>query len=296
MTVPPRFRSPITKRFYRWKFQQAASAAVGAALHRAPALDGINGSRINTLARRISNCAASATLKLQTLPEQPTKIVYRNRRSCRTGLCAQCARYRARETIQRAKLKLDRILASAPTTRFAFLTLTSKNMPIADVAKMLELHERALDRFWRKRAIARAFTGHITGIEIAIRIRNGQWEAGVHSHSIVSLHASYFDKTADTYLTQAVIVSHWRDSLGADYKPVCDIRAIPAGDAVRTTLTECLKYAVAPQRLFEKGQTGFTVDPIVAAYLGAALYKRRMCRMGGLFSKRAKKPTNGDTL
>lgn len=296
MSIRPAQRSPITKRFYRWKFQQAATAAVGAALHRAPPLDGISSARIDTLARRISQCAASATLKLDTPADEPTRIIYRNKRRCRSGLCPQCARYRARETVQKAARKLDALLTTAPGTRFAFLTLTSKNMPIADVDAMLKLHERALTRFWRKDAIARAFTGHMTGIEIAIRCTSGKWEAGVHSHSIVALSPDYFNREANTYLRQSALVAHWRASLGVDYKPICHIKAIAHTDAVRATLTECLKYAVAPHRLFEREETGFSVDPTVAAHLAAALYKRRMCRMGGVFVKRRpKKQRNGDT-
>ncbi|MBX9861163.1 MAG: protein rep [Hyphomicrobium sp.] len=293
MTHPTAYRSPITKRFRRWKFQQAASAAVGAALHRAPPLGGINGRRIETLARRISQCAASATIKLETPPGEPTSIVFRNKRSCRNGLCPQCARRRARDTVRRGAEKLDALMAAAPGTRFAFLTLTSKNMPIAEVATMLSNHERALTRFWRRRQVAAAFTGHITGIEIAIRRNGDSWEAGVHSHSTVVLGEGYFDRRATTYLRQPAIVAHWRRALGVDYNPICHVKAIAVGDAVRATLTETLKYAVAPHRLFERGDTGFSVDPAVAAHLASALYKRRLCRMGGVLIKR--RPKQGGT-
>lgn len=289
MTSAPAPRSPITKRFRRWKFQQAASAAVAAALHRAPTLEGISDRRVKTLARRISRCAVTATLRMHTPPGEPTSIVYRNKRSCRSGLCPQCARRRARDTVQRAAEKLDALTAQAPDTRFAFLTLTSRNMPIAEVATMLSNHERALTRFWRKNAVAAAFPGHVTGIEIAIRRRNGAWEAGVHSHSTVVLGDGYFDKRATIYLRHSAIVALWRKSLGVDYNPICHVRAIADGGAMRATLTETLKYAVAPHRLFERDDSGFSVDPAVAAYLACALYKRRLCRMGGLQVKRRNK-------
>lgn len=286
MTPSTAYRSPITKRFRRWKFQQAASAAVGAALHRAPPMDGINSRRIQTLARRISQCAASATIKLETPPGEPTAIIYRNKRSCRSGLCPQCARRRARDTVSRAAQKLDALIAAAPDTRFAFLTLTSRNMPIAEVATMLSNHERALTRFWRRTAVTTAFPGHVTGIEIAIRRNGDTWEAGVHSHSTVVLGDGYFDKRGTTYLRQSAIVAHWRKALDVNYNPICHVKAIAADNALRATLTETLKYAVAPHRLFERDNTGFSVDPAVAAYLASALYKRRLCRMGGVLVKR----------
>jgi plasmid rolling circle replication initiator protein Rep len=285
MRPPP---SRITKKFYRWKRQQASSAAIAAALHRAPPLEGVRATRIRTLARRISSCAVTATLKLRTPPGEPTVIIYRNKRGCRSGLCPQCSRYRARESVTKAAIKLDNLLASAPGTRFAFLTLTSRNMPIAEVGAMLNLQESALNRFWRKEAVARAFTGHITGIEIAVRNRHGQWEAGVHSHSIVALSQDYFCKTKTAYLRQQVLVALWQNALRTSYKPICHISAIANTEGARASLTECLKYAVAPHRLFEREETGFKVDPTVAAYLASALYKRRMCRMGGVFVKQRK--------
>lgn len=281
--------SYISKRYRRWKFQRAASGAIGAALHRAPPIQGINGGRIETLARRISQCASSATVMLETPPSKPSVVIYRNKRRCRSGLCPQCARYRAKDTVRKASAQLDRVLARSPDARFAFLTLTSRNMPIAEVGAMLKLHEGALSRFWRKEAIARAFIGHITGIEIAVRKRSDEWEAGVHSHSIVALHPDYFSKTSSAYLRQPVLVELWRHALGVDYKPLCYITAIANNDAAHASLTECLKYAVAPHKLFERGETGFTVEPIVATHLAAALYKRRLCRTGGVFAKRRSK-------
>lgn len=285
-------RSPIGRRFSRYKMQLAASASVGAALHRAVPPDARN-KRLTTLARRISECAANTRLHLETLPGEPTKIIYRNRRRCRSGLCPPCARKRARETVLRATRTLDDIIRAAPDTRFAFLTLTSCNMPIEEVARMLALHEGALIRFLRSGAVGRAFAGHITGIEIAIRERDGVWQAGVHSHSLVALRDGYFDRTNNIYLSQRAIVDLWKRALRVDYKPVCYVNAIADTDAARASLTECLKYAVAPHRLFERSESGFSVDPLVASCLAEALYKKRMCRAGGVFTARRSPKAKG---
>jgi len=292
MTAHTVRRSPISRRFSRYKMQLAASAAVGTALRHAPPLsDKTRERRIKILARRISACAASTTLKLVTPSHEPTRIIYRNKRRCRSGLCPPCARQRARESVQRIGRILDGIIADTPGIRFAFLTLTARNMAMEQVADMLAQHEKALARFWRSSKIACAFTGHATGIEIAIRNHKGQWQAGVHSHSLVALDARYFDRMADLYLSQRAIVDIWRKALRADYKPVCHIKAIADTDAARATLTECLKYAVAPHLLFERNGTGFSVNPQMAACLADALYKRRMCRTGGLFAKRRNRKT-----
>jgi len=290
MTAPTVRRSAISRRFARYRMQLAASAAVGAALRDAPPLFTLaKQRRLKILARRISACAVSTSIRMVTPPGEPTRIIYRNKRRCRSGLCPPCARQRARETVQRIGAILDTTTAAAPQMRFAFLTLTSRNMPIEQTAQMLSLHEKALDRFFRNPRIKRAIVGHATGIEIAIRSQAGQWQAGVHSHSLVALADGYFDRTADLYLSQRAIVELWRKAIRADYKTICHIKAIAGTDAARASLTECLKYAVAPHRLFEHTDNSIKVNPLVAAHLADALYKRRMCRTSGVFVKRRSK-------
>jgi hypothetical protein len=276
--------SPITRRYRRYQMQRAASAALADALKRAPNILGMaKHRRMQVLARRIAACAASTTIKLQTPPGDATRIIYRNKRRCRSGLCMPCARVRAGEANQRIALRLDATLADSPRTRFAFLTLTSRNRPIAEVAQMLTDHERALGRFWRNKEVMRAITGHVTGIEIALRTGGGAWQAGVHSHSLVALHPDYFDRKTNRYLSQARLVALWRGALRAEYNPICHVTAVPAGSDVRNSLRECVKYAVAPHKLFERNKA-FAVDPLVALHLADTLYKRRLIRCGGVFA------------
>lgn len=291
MTSAPHSPSPITRRFRRYKMQCAATAAVADALKHAPRIfSHAKHQRIRVLARRMAACAATTTIRLITPPGDATHIVYRNQRSCRTGLCMPCARVRAHEANKRLGQRLDAIVAEAPQTRFAFLTLTSRNRPIAEVAVMFADHEQALSRFWRRQDIERAIIGHITGIEIALRVAANAWQAGVHSHSLAALHPDYFDKRANLYLSQRRLVDLWRHALRTDYNPICHITAVPQGGNIHTSLRECVKYAVAPHKLFRRGKA-FTVDPLVVLYLADALYKRRLIRCGGILasSKRRRK-------
>lgn len=149
---------------------------------------------------------------------------------------------------------------------------------------MLAETESALSRLMRGRDMTRAIQGHVTGIEIALRGSRQHPEAGVHMHSIIHLHADYFSKESDLYLDQPRLVALWRQALRADYNPICHITAVPPGEGVRGTLIEVLKYAVAPHKLFARG-SNIPVDPVVAAYLVDALYKRRLCRFSGSFSR-----------
>lgn len=272
--------SQISRRYHRYRMQRRASAAVAEALRQAPNVLGqAKQHRVRVLARRMAACAATMVIKLQTPPNDASRIIYRNRRSCRSGLCMLCARIRASQANKRINQRLTHILVERPNTRFLFLTLTSRNVPIAAVAQAFTAQEQALGRFWRTQEIARAFTGHVTGIEVAIRKSADGWAAGVHSHSLASVHPDYFDRKRDLYLPQRRIVALWQRALRCDYSPICYVTAVPAGDAVRTSLRECVKYAVSPKMF-----VGKTVDPLVAVYLADALYRRRMTRFGGLFA------------
>lgn len=276
--------SPITRRYRRYGMQRAASAAVAQALKQAPNLVGhARYRRVQVLARRMAACAATTTIRLHTPQDDATHIIYRNKRRCRSGLCMACARTRAREANQRIGVRLDHILTENPHTRFAFLTLTSRNRSIAETATMLTEHEQGLSRFWRTRELRRAITGHVTSIEIALRSHDGHWQAGVHNHSLVALHRDYFDRKTDLYLSQRRLVTLWGRAVRADYKPICHVTAIAASGDVRAALRECIKYAVAPHKLFQRHKDR-TVDPVVALYLADTLYKRRLVRFGGVFA------------
>jgi len=113
--------SPISRRFRRYKMQRAASAAVADALKQAPRILSLaRQHRIEVLARRIASCAASTTIRLHTAPGDATRIVYRNKRRCRSGLCMPCARVRAKDANRRIGKRLGEIIGEAPNTRFAF--------------------------------------------------------------------------------------------------------------------------------------------------------------------------------
>lgn len=266
--------------------QQAASMAVARALKAAPRGFGRTvDRRLATQARRMEACALSTVIKLVTPKDEATQIILSKKRSCRIALCYPCARYRAYQANLKIGSWLDDLAADQPTIRYAFLTLTSRNKPLSSAAEMFTLHEQALARFWRGRRLSTSVLGHITGIEIALRTNNeGEPQAGVHSHSLLALHPDYFDRTQNLYLAQRAYVALWRRALRADYDPICHVTAIANTADARGSLRECIKYAVAPHKLFQQGPEGPIADPITMAHLSRALYRRRLLRYGGVFS------------
>lgn len=281
--APP---SPISRR-YRQRLQQVeASRAVARALSQTPGDDWEADQLRQRQAERIAICADNTVLKLVTPTGDATRIVQRNSRHCRNMLCMNCARYRAYFANQKFMAWIDELLQAKPQTRFAFCTLTARNRPLTATREMFAAHEAALTRFWRRRTVARSITGHITSLEIALRqSRGGEWQAGVHSHSLLVLADNYFEPGAGRYLSQAAFVRLWQEALQVTYAPICYVSAIPPAGDVRGALREVLKYAVAPHKLFYAHEGVLTADPFVVTHLADALYKRRLTRFGGVFSR-----------
>lgn len=284
--------SPARQKLYRYQRARASSQAIARALSHAEPQTATDAQKkcLATLARRMSACAMSASFKLVTPVDEATFVEVRNRRACKNALCMSCARYRARNAVRKAMEQLTVIQAQHPDAPFAFMTLSSINRPMAEVATMLDDHEAAFNRFCRLRPIKNAVLGHITSFEIAIRGTAEHPEAGVHSHSLLVLHPAYFSKEHTLYIPQVELVSLWRTALRVAYNPICDIRRVRASDdqALPSALRETLKYAIAPHALFQHSDFGPNANPAVVAPLALALYKRRLVRSSGVFTQAAK--------
>ena len=157
---------------------------------------------------------------------------------------------------------------------------------------MFAHHEQSLRRFWNLGSIKRAFVGHLTSIEIAIRGADRR-EVGVHSHSIIVLHRDYLSRQHDLYLDNPALSALWGRASRTD-KPIVDIRRIKGADgsvdadAIMGAVFECAKYAIAPHKLFEHTSTGPVADPDTMRLLLSTLWKRRTVRYGGVVSEAQK--------
>lgn len=288
--------SPIQRKLNRLKRNRDAGHALARALAEASAMwtRQPDAGRLGTLARRKRNCAVSASFKVVTPERGASYIEVRNRRSCKFVLCMQCARLRAREQVRKYRTHLDVIREQNPDAIYLLCTLTTRNEPIARIKAMLDLHETGLQRLHRSPKLKRALLGHLTSLETTIGGTPENPEAHVHSHGFWVMRPLYFSREHNLYLPQAEIVRLWRQACRLTYDPICDIRRVrgPDGDtgpsAVREACVEVLKYAIAPQTLFQRDEFGMHADPTVVGHVALALYKRRLVRFAGCFAVAAK--------
>lgn len=283
--------SPTRRRFNRWLLKHACQRATVAALDQAAAsATGPEQARCAIAAKRIGACHASISFRIVTPPGEASRIVIRSPRGCRNAICVVCNGFKASDGRKRA----NELLAIVCETHeiLAFLTLTQANRPLDEMPAMFAHHEQSLRRFWVMAPIRRAFLGHLTSIEIAIRGKVRR-EAGVHSHSIVVLHEHYLSRQHDLYLDNPALSALWGRAVRAE-KPIVDIRRIrgPEGaldpQALTSAVFECVKYSVAPHKLFDRAATGPIADPDVMRLLLTTLWKRRTVRYGGVVAQAQK--------
>lgn len=275
--------SPCQRQVNRRKLHKTTGIATAQALKAAAEhANNRERRRFDILGRRLEACAVSSHFKIINTPGEASYVRFSNKRTCRSSLCFSCSAHRARKAVANVLTVIDRIRTDRPQIRFAFLTLTSRNRPVAETKAMFDRHEAALTRFWRLAPVKSAFLGHITSIETTLSRTDEGVHAHVHSHSILALHPNYFDRQHTLYLNQARIVDLWKRCLRADYKPICDIRPISADAAA---VREAVKYAIAPHEFSLREGSTITVEPDVVAALVRALYRRRLVRSSGLFTR-----------
>lgn len=153
-----------------------------------------------------------------------------------------------------------------PTSRFLFLTLTWKNVAIADLKTSLKASNEAFHRL-RKRKEFSTVQGWIRTTEVT---RGSDGSAHPHFHVLLMVPSNYFTKN---YVPQASWVETWRAALRADYDPQVFVQALKKGD-ISSDVREVLKYSVKPSDM--------TADPDWFKELTRQLFKLRFIASGGV--------------
>jgi plasmid rolling circle replication initiator protein Rep len=117
-----------------------------------------------------------------------------------------------------------------------------------------------------------------------------------HIHAILMMEKSYF-KSID-YMHTTDWVKLWRTSMGLDYDPVCDIRAVKKENARHKEVAEVAKYTFKDNEILTHDND--LTDKLVDT-LGDALRYRRLFAFGGLLKEVAKelgaeRPDEGDLV
>ena len=194
---------------------------------------------------------------------------------CRVRHCPVCMWRRAMSWRGRMYQALPKIEVDYPAARWAFLTLTVRNVPVAELRESLKhLHSSFVRMSQRK---AWPSPGWIRSTEVT-RSRSG--EAHPHLHCLLMVPGGYF--SGGRYLSQEKWRELWRSCARLNYDPSVDVRAVKPRKgqddlgAVRYAIVETLKYGV------KVGDLLGTEDKAWAHEVARQLHKTRQVGVGGV--------------
>lgn len=194
------------------------------------------GSEFEGYSSRIHFC--SDLLEFGLAPQEDTSLKFKLRaaRFCRLRHCPVCQWRRSLMWKAKAYQVLPKIVAEYPKHRWLFLTLTQKNVPIAELRDTLTHMNKSYQRMVQRKAWPAE--GWLRSTEVT-KGRDGN--AHPHFHCLLLVPRSYFGKK---YIKQADWVDLWRQCMRLDYNPVLDCRAVKQGSKPMELVPELLKYCV----------------------------------------------------
>ena len=194
------------------------------------------GSEFEGYSTRIHFC--SDLLEFGLAPQEDTSLKFKLRaaRFCRLRHCPVCQWRRSLMWKAKAYKVLPKIVSEYPTHRWLFLTLTQKNVAIAELRDTLKHMNKSYQRMVQRKKWPAE--GWLRSTEVT-KGRDGN--AHPHFHCLLLVPRSYFGQK---YIKQADWVELWRSCLRVDYNPILDCRAVRGGSKPMELVPELLKYCV----------------------------------------------------
>lgn len=225
---------------------------------------------------RAAMCRTCGTyLKFGVLRDGASKLVDAN--FCRQRLCPQCSYRRSLLVYSNISRALDWVQVWRPGLKYAFLTLTVRNVRPDDLSCALTSMAVTYNRFLSNDAVKSRIVGAIRSTEVTINKSDFTYHP--HYHLILALDDSYFD---GKYWTTDRWSKAWKQAGGYDYSPICHIEMI---HGLQDAVKETAKYAVKPGELFSDLRHG-SFDNVY--YLQVGLHRKRLLSYSGVFAEARK--------
>ena len=193
------------------------------------------GSEFSQYATRMHFCSELLQFGLVADHDDTLKLKLRAARFCRVRHCPVCQFRRSLMWKAKAYKVLPKIVEQYPTHRWVFLTLTIKNVPIANLRDTLQTMNRAFKRMTERKVWPAV--GWLRSTEVT---RGKDGSAHPHFHCLLLVKPVYF--SGKQYIKQADWVALWRSCMRLDYDPILDCRAVRKGRQPMELIPELLKY------------------------------------------------------
>lgn len=139
---------------------------------------------------------------------------------CKFRLCPICSWRRSATRAAEMLRVADVLAAERPDLKAALLTLTVENVDLRDLRSTVSKMLNAWNLLRKRRVVDRWVAGTARSIEITRNDRVGTYHP--HIHVLVLFKEGY--STYEPQIRTTEWVRLWRECLGVDYDPVCDIR------------------------------------------------------------------------
>jgi len=250
--------------------------------------------RLNTCSELLgfdwrANDSGEIGLKLQTA------------RFCRVRHCPVCQWRRSQMWRARFYQAVPKILEQHLNHRFIFLTLTVQNCEVNELRSTIDKMNSAWSKLRRRKVFPAA--GFLKALEVT---RNSDLlsasfgTAHPHFHVLLMVHERYFD--GRNYISQAKWRELWQSCLGVDYLPVVNVKAVKPkpgqeyDSALRSALTETLKYSVKPADLIGAGGSNQEQDREWLLTLTEQLQGTKGISVGGFLKQYISEEEPGDLI
>lgn len=225
--------------------------------------------------KRAAMCRGCGTyLQYGILEDGSGKLVDAN--FCRQRLCPSCAFRRSHRAYADISRAMDWVQQIYPEYQFLFLTLTVRNIEGDKLGQALSDMAIGFKNLIDARGKRRRFRGIIRTTEVTIDA-HGRYHP--HYHLILACAPEYFRRNSGLYWKTEEWAAAWRECLGVDYTPVCDIRKVDHSGKARK---EVSKYCVKPSSLLEGSP--WDVLPRIL-YLQNGLHGKRLLSFTGCFGE-----------
>lgn len=194
------------------------------------------GSDLHRYSDRIHYCSELLGFGLVSDDDNALKLKLRAARFCRLRHCPVCQWRRSLMWKAKAYKVLPKIVATFPTHRWLFVTLTLKNVPIAQLKETLKGMNKGFQRLSQLKSFPAI--GWLRSTEVT---KGKDGNAHPHFHCLLLVPASYFGRN---YIRQSEWVAMWRKSMRLDYDPILDVQAVKEGSQPMELVPELLKYCV----------------------------------------------------
>lgn len=245
----------------------------------------------NCYAVRIAECSCRLIFAFQIDDTRSFKLKLQAAKFCRVRLCPVCQDRRSMMWRGKAFKILPKVLEDYPKARFIFLTLTVPNPPLVELRSTLDWMHKSWMRLTKRKEFA-AVDGWIRAVEIN-RAMNDY--AHPHYHCLLMVKPSYF---SHSYVSQEQWTAAWKGSLGVDYNPIVNVKAVKPKKgmlddeqqlAVMAAIVETIKYTTKSTDIL-RGDGLTSVETVMSNQqwlleLTKQLHKTRAIATGGVLKQ-----------